>query len=1023
MTNTEVVRIEDLLEHLPFARALAKRLVHDPGGADDVVQESYRKALEKPPSMGPDAGSLRAWFGRVIQNTAREQARSGGRRERRERASAREEALPSAADLTERAEAQRLMFDVLLMLDEQRRRIVMLRFHEGLSSAEIARRLDLPAGTVRWLLKTGLNEMRQRLDARTGGDRSTWQRALLPLAAKRIYPSLTLGGAMASAAWFKFAAVGFLISAITLWWVSGGQAPRGEETAAFEQAALTFPEGPREGSDRRKPLDERLAIGAEVEFPDVSQQTLAREESAQPGLFLSIRFVDEAGAGVSGVEVTEVFSGISSSVSDHMGQVELELADRDSDLPVWIAWQHADYASDGIRGPREDLLYEVPSESASTGRRVFELGQVVLRPGASISGTVVDESGLPMPGLLVFVPGATVPGSKGISQEPSLLGAVKTRADEFGRFTLNGLLTGEVEVQASSDDLVDTGRSERVDLSRGGHVEEVVVAVSRTPLSRRVEGQVVDEDGRSLANVRLKVSWKGPTSRGGMSVLSESDGRFRLAFSHRPETIELTVPPSSAYRGWRSTEVRAGTTDLEVRLESAQSFEVVLTGPPEASDESLAWVTVWNEGGDLYSQASNLPLDGSPVELAQPSRPFLVRAGGRGYREVELGPLDPHRGSSSPLRIELEARVGLKGVVLSAEGPVYGATVRLVERARHHTEVLGGAVWLEPEDSDEVQSRADGTFEVFPVESVESFLLATAEGFAPASVGPLRWGSGEEVAPIEIEMGLGGRLKGRVLREPDLSSVQRLLVERGDARPRIVPTDADGNFDVDRLEPGAYRIRILSRQEEDGGWYRNSRSPAATKLEDPDFWIKQGQTTHFDVGEAPALVRGLLEVDFRPDPAFGEEFLFRLLPRDSHAGFDAGREVPWRRGEPVQLELPLPGPANLQIRSEAAENRLLVVRELDVVAGEQRIEFELLSGRVTFAGAGPKDGPIQLAGKDERQNLWYLMGLATETTSVAFPAGEVYIVEPKSLGGTPDRWTIIGQDRLEAGGDVRLERP
>ncbi|MEL6284565.1 MAG: RNA polymerase sigma factor, partial [Pseudomonadota bacterium] len=141
-------------------------------------------------------------------NVARQRARSEGRRARRERRGSRDEALPSAAELTERAEAQRLVVDALLDLDGPTREALMLRYHEGLAPAEIARALGQPAGTVRARLSRGLARLRERLDERAGGDRDRWHAALAPLvtlpsqrpAATLLADALTLSFAMKFAA-------------------------------------------------------------------------------------------------------------------------------------------------------------------------------------------------------------------------------------------------------------------------------------------------------------------------------------------------------------------------------------------------------------------------------------------------------------------------------------------------------------------------------------------------------------------------------------------------------------------------------------------------------------------------------------------------------------------------------------------------------------------------------------------------------------------------------------------------------
>jgi len=58
-------------------------------------------------------------------------------------------------------------------LEEPYRSTVLLRYGEELTPAEIARRYGLPAGTVRWRLKQGLDRLRVEMD-RAQGSRRAW---------------------------------------------------------------------------------------------------------------------------------------------------------------------------------------------------------------------------------------------------------------------------------------------------------------------------------------------------------------------------------------------------------------------------------------------------------------------------------------------------------------------------------------------------------------------------------------------------------------------------------------------------------------------------------------------------------------------------------------------------------------------------------------------------------------------------------------------------------------------------------
>ena len=70
------VAAEDLLKHAAFVRALARSLLLDPHAADDVVQETWLRALEAPPRH---AGNLRGWLSRVVSRQVFKRARSDWR--------------------------------------------------------------------------------------------------------------------------------------------------------------------------------------------------------------------------------------------------------------------------------------------------------------------------------------------------------------------------------------------------------------------------------------------------------------------------------------------------------------------------------------------------------------------------------------------------------------------------------------------------------------------------------------------------------------------------------------------------------------------------------------------------------------------------------------------------------------------------------------------------------------------------------------------------------------------------------
>lgn len=256
------ISTETLLEHTDWVRRLARSLVFDPDRAEDVVQETWRAALEAPPRSTTD---LRTWLAVVARNAARSLGRSEARRRVRESGAARAEALPDTTDVLEKAQLQKRVTDELLELDEPYRSTLLLRHFEELKPAEIARRLGRPVNTVRTHIERGHAQLRARLDDEFGG-REAWGFALLPLArlpegaATSAVLAPSFGGLIMLLKWSLVASLG-LVGWFAFSWL-------GEDVAPVEREQLAL-QGETEVSD---PL-----VSAEIEVagadrPDARSQ-------------------------------------------------------------------------------------------------------------------------------------------------------------------------------------------------------------------------------------------------------------------------------------------------------------------------------------------------------------------------------------------------------------------------------------------------------------------------------------------------------------------------------------------------------------------------------------------------------------------------------------------------------------------------------------------------------------------------------------------------------------------------------
>ncbi|HEY0708461.1 MAG TPA: RNA polymerase sigma factor, partial [Polyangia bacterium] len=172
-------RLETFLGHGTWGHRLVRALVHDDDEAKDVLQEARLAAWRSAPR---DEARLRSWVGSVVRNLARNHVRSTRRRRAIEAAVVRE-ATETVADPQATLvwlEMQRTLLELLTALRPAFRDVLVLRYHEGLTAAAIAKRLGVPAGTVRWRIKEALDELRAALDRRHEG-RGNWVVVFAPL--------------------------------------------------------------------------------------------------------------------------------------------------------------------------------------------------------------------------------------------------------------------------------------------------------------------------------------------------------------------------------------------------------------------------------------------------------------------------------------------------------------------------------------------------------------------------------------------------------------------------------------------------------------------------------------------------------------------------------------------------------------------------------------------------------------------------------------------------------------------------
>ncbi|HMI91948.1 MAG TPA: sigma-70 family RNA polymerase sigma factor, partial [Polyangiales bacterium] len=448
----------DIIQHAEWVRRLALALVKNPDDADELAQETWEAALSRPPR---EAGPLRPWLAGVARNLARMRARSSGRRARREESAVVPEPAQSPDELLERIEMQQQIVRRVLALDEPFRSTLLLRYYEGCSAAEIARRQDVPAGTVRWRLKRGLDDLRRQLDDAHQGDRKRWAFLLAPLPGTAIpHPPALAGGSLLGIIAMKTTyKIGLVVLIALLAFVGYRHVKHnGESPSATRAATVATPNKPatlptphigtepvtREddptGTLRLEGQvidgDEKPVGGATVAIDTNPPRTVTTEAD---GSFSFDRLIGReyklearAGDGYAGPAFLRL-SKETEPVILHVGSgasITVEVRDADSKHPIegaavelrstlsWTATTGGDGVAQlrGVGGSGFDLSLKVAapgyapelrrvSPSPGDDRRVL----ITLHRGATVSGRAVTTDNQPIAGACVLAVSASEP--------------------------------------------------------------------------------------------------------------------------------------------------------------------------------------------------------------------------------------------------------------------------------------------------------------------------------------------------------------------------------------------------------------------------------------------------------------------------------------------------------------------------------------------------------------------------------------------------------------------------------------
>jgi RNA polymerase sigma-70 factor, ECF subfamily len=148
-------------QYASFVFGLARHVIGEPRGAEDVAQEVFVSLWERPEAFDPLRGSMRTWLATLAPGRAVDYVRREEARRRRSQRDAARQATP-VPDVEELASAILMAEEVRAALDAlpaEQRRAIELAYFGGRTYRAVAVELGIPEGTAKSRLRLGLRRI------------------------------------------------------------------------------------------------------------------------------------------------------------------------------------------------------------------------------------------------------------------------------------------------------------------------------------------------------------------------------------------------------------------------------------------------------------------------------------------------------------------------------------------------------------------------------------------------------------------------------------------------------------------------------------------------------------------------------------------------------------------------------------------------------------------------------------------------------------------------------------------------
>ncbi|MFT3880659.1 MAG: sigma-70 family RNA polymerase sigma factor [Gemmatales bacterium] len=153
--------------YAPRAYGLIFQFLQNQTDAEDVVQETFLQVWQQAGRFDSSKGKPAVWILMIARSRALDRLRK-----KQSKLVIQQDIIPekpspdpSADTAVQLSESKQLICSMLCQLTQEQQEPIRLAFYQGLTHIEIAQKLQLPLGTVKTRIRTGMQSLRTTLTA------------------------------------------------------------------------------------------------------------------------------------------------------------------------------------------------------------------------------------------------------------------------------------------------------------------------------------------------------------------------------------------------------------------------------------------------------------------------------------------------------------------------------------------------------------------------------------------------------------------------------------------------------------------------------------------------------------------------------------------------------------------------------------------------------------------------------------------------------------------------------------------